>query len=1114
MANLLNQVKGLIQSGDIVEFLKKYPSPVSYLVAKAAPVVNQQYQNFKRSPIGQTNLVGAGPINYKPLKPAVAAVGQALQRFPSTAVNYNPKPNFVGINTGWAPINLSKQATGMIGENIRSYGQTAEKIGTGQKLNVWDYANMSDFVPGIGFGLGGMKQVAREGTEQIAKRAAMGLVDTLHANPARVKGLGVAFEGEVKTFLKELRSAADSKELIQGGKVKEFSSKVKGLVDQAEDLYHSGKIDAAISKSEEALGYIHERADLQHGPEFLRMTKQASDEAVESFKAQGAGKTKLEGLMNESLAQTAFRRRAGLKIEDVYKKTQELVNNLIHPNGTFRNIPPEKKVGIIDYLRTPDRVLKKIGLGAQADGLRAAWETYKIEIPKEVAKITEWANQAPSPESNQKIFDYLDGTLHESVLAPNELKVATEIKAYLKEWADKLRLPEDKRVREYISHIFEKGDIELEFDPEVAKMIADEIPGSVYDPFLQKRKGTEKQYLHDTWRALSAYVKRATRKFNMDPALKAVEEASAKLDLESTKYVQRLTSGINMQPREIDNLLDNFIKSTPVGYRFTARPTAYLSGKVRRWVYRGALGLNVGSAIRNLTQSVNTYSKLGERWTATGAFNFFRRVATGNLDELYQVGVLNDSFIDTRTITPVKRMAEQMDKGLFFFFDWAEKINRGIAYYGAKAKYLSHGVEELQAQKLAKDIVRDTQFTFGAVDTPVVLQSDVSKLLLQFQSFNLKQVEFLGEMLKNKEFLGLLRYSISSLAIVGLLGKTLGYDLKDFIPFSGALTGETKLGQTPPVQVAKGLIGSAVKAPDEYGNVPEGNFFQRLAQNKDITGALPAFIPGGVQARKTIQGLQSYNRGYSQTPAGNVRFPVSQSLSNILKSGVLGQYSTPEARAYFDKDRRPLSEKQSGIVKQSADRLKAYQEIIEKREQNAMIDKAKEVVRKTTQPVNFGDTYIYYDTASGEVKSLDTTFEPSKPELTGNELLDKQLISKFNGEVTKKKNIILDLYEQGQLTDDEAEKQLNDLASLKTKVSSGTKKAKKPKKVTVKKLPAVKLSKILSTKAPTIKIKKTPTLKVSKVKNIYPQTAAVTGIGGIKIAKGKVKLGSQTLGYV
>src|SRR5262249_26172422 len=148
------------------------------------------------------------------------------------------------------------------------------------------------------------------------------------------------------------------------------------------------------------------------------------------------------------------------------------------------------------------------------------------------------------------------------------------------------------------------------------------------------------------------------------------------------------------------------------------------------------------SALRNLSQGVNTYAKLGEKYTAIGYTKLFSPAAR---EELVREGILNNGFIQDRAMSAAKRTMEKLDKGLFVFFDTAEKINRGSAYLGAKAKALRMGKTEAQAIEYAKQLVRDTQFSFGSVDTPVALRSDLAKTLGQFQSYTTKQLEFLGE---------------------------------------------------------------------------------------------------------------------------------------------------------------------------------------------------------------------------------------------------------------------------------------------------------------------------------------------------------------------------------
>lgn len=744
------------------------------------------------------------------------------------------------------------------------------------------------------------------------------------------------------------------------------------------------------------------------------------------------------------------------------------------------DIKVKDKIGIFDYLRTPDRVLQKIGLKRESDLIRKGYESYTKQLPEEINKITEWSKQV-SPEANQRIFRYLDG--QEKLTDSNEIKVAKEIRSYLEDWADRLNLPKEKRISNYITHIFDKDLIQKEFDPDLAKLITNKVAGSVYDPFTQQRLG-KLGYIEDTWRSLDAYVKRAVRKVNMDPALKQVKQASKQLEQGQFDYVKNYIDRINLRPTKMDSIIDNTIKQI-VGYKFGQRPTTVISQNLRQMVYRGTLGLNPGSALKNLTQGANTYAKLGEKHTIKGYIDLVKNMITKS-DELERVGVLKNDFIQDRTINATRKFWEKTDKVLFSFFEFAERINRGSAYYGAKSKGIAEGMNEAQAIEYAKKIVRDTQFTFGSVDTPPILQSDIGKTLLQFQSFNLKQAEFLGEMLKGKDFKGLTRFALANIAMLYTIGQAIGMDWKDAIPFSGVLTGETKLGQTPPVKLAGDLLNAVTGGKDKYGQ--DQDLQDRI---NTIGGDLIPFIPAGVQMKKTIEGLKATNQGYSESKAGRVQYPVGTSTTNKIRAGVFGKYSLPEARQYYDEKRSVLGEKQSNLFKQSTDRFKTYQDILSERQQKAEIDKAKEQMKSTgSDSTNVGNIVLVRQ-SNGNIKEIDMSFQPEKPTLTGNTELDKKLISKFNGQITSKANDIVALYEAGKITQDDAEKQLKALSTLKASTAKGkTIKIKKismpkikiasPKSVKIK-LSKFKISKPKKAKKISFKIKKTPAIKSFKI---------------------------------
>lgn len=112
--------------------------------------------------------------------------------------------------------------------------------------------------------------------------------------------------------------------------------------------------------------------------------------------------------------------------------------------------------------------------------------------------------------------------------------------------------------------------------------------------------------------------------------------------------------------------------------------------------------------------------------------------------------------------------------------------------------------------------------------------------------------------------------------------------------------------------------------------------------------------------------------------------------------------------------------------------------------------------------------------SNGNLKTIDLSFQPTEPKFTGNTELDKQLLSKYKGEITKKKNDIEELYLAGIIPADEAEKQLKALSNIQAKYA----KPKKPKKLTIKILRS-KTPKKINIKVKVPKIPKARKLKLT-----------------------------------
>lgn len=616
---------------------------------------------------------------------------------------------------------------------------------------------------------------------------------------------------------------------------------------------------AKLKKSEREKGTI------------LRQLEKEADDVVRSREnAQRMPKQKDIQTLEEMAAQ-----QSGTVVDNYLDKWASLPSSI-----KIKQTPVQKKIAFYDYIRTPIEVLKKIGLEKQGRLLIQKQDDYMQELPKNIEKITKWIARAPGAEASKRIFQYLDGK--EITLQGEELKVANEIKVWLAEWADRLKLPEDNRIASYITHLFDDQLIQKEFDEDLAKIIEDKIPGEVYNPFLEKRLGA-KGYIQDAWKALDAYVKRATRKVHMDEALEELEIASGTLEKSQFNYVKRFANNVNMRPTELEETFDNAIKQL-IGYKEGQRPTIKILGTARQMVARGAFGLNLGTAMRNLSQGANTYAKLGEKYTVLGYAKLFSKK---NMQEVIDSGVLEVGFIQDRVLSSRKQALQKIDKGLFFFLDMAERANRGAAYLGAKAKAIDMGKTEAEAIRYAKDIVAETQFRFGAVDTPVALNSAILKTLTQFQSYTVKQTEFLANMLKNKEYAGLIRYAGAGLTFVYTIGQLFGMKPEELVPMFRF--------EAPPIFKGPWELGKAVlDTPDKYGQPRD------LAQKaEDVMKPFALFIPASTQAQKTYKGINANIEGGSYTKDGKLQFESGKTTAQKVQNVLFGKYASPEAKAYF-----------------------------------------------------------------------------------------------------------------------------------------------------------------------------------------------------------------------
>jgi len=203
-----------------------------------------------------------------------------------------------------------------------------------------------------------------------------------------------------------------------------------------------------------------------------------------------------------------------------------------------------------------------------------------------------------------------------------------------------------------------------------------------------------------------------------------------------------LRASIALQIQDLRNALNN----------------KHLSGPVANAMYRAMivskLGMNVSHAMLNLTQVINTASKLELRY-----------VKHGLADAIYQ----NKSEINGRSVAAIveesgiKRdvtsteeflgmkpsLLKDVQEGALYLSRKSETFNREVALLGAYRKHTDIGKSHSEAMTFARNIVNETQHTFDRTGTPPILRGSMMRLIAMFQSYTIHQTSFAAEIGNN-----------------------------------------------------------------------------------------------------------------------------------------------------------------------------------------------------------------------------------------------------------------------------------------------------------------------------------------------------------------------------
>jgi len=460
-------------------------------------------------------------------------------------------------------------------------------------------------------------------------------------------------------------------------------------------------------------------------------------------------------------------------------------------------------------------------------------------------------------------------------------------------------------------------------------------PKSKWLSFAQKRLGMDTT--EDAVGGFIDYIKSASYATHIDPNIPKFRGLAEELALktesgESTgklnnfiEFLQDFSNDLSGKTNPIDRTFQKWVP----GGRTTFRAINWLNNRVKANVILGnassslAQIFNVPQGIAN-AGLVNSTKGMGDSLASIFAKN--QPMAKSNfIKERYAYNIYNK--FDTSMLAKTKNFSAWMIGAL-------DEVGTKYIWNSHYRKALADGIPD--GVKYSDDITRKMVAGRGVGEVPLAQKSRVTQLIAPFQLEvgNLWHVmgDFVGEKAFGKLALLFVANHLFNKAAEKIRGSAVSFDpiqamsdalQPDQTPLQrgGRLAGEVlsniPLGQTAAAAYPEyGMKAAGIELPtrkkffgrEDPTRFGGGALFVKGLQDP-LYKVLPAF--GGGQIKKTISGAKLLSKGYSETPSDKIRFLKPESTIGKAKSVLFGEYGTPQAREYFDKNRKPLGEKQT-----------------------------------------------------------------------------------------------------------------------------------------------------------------------------------------------------------
>ncbi len=539
-------------------------------------------------------------------------------------------------------------------------------------------------------------------------------------------------------------------------------------------------------------GFTEEQAELRSLNQILEeqpTMETIVNDAIDEYRAEQAVKPVEEAVPPTVIEPAVAEEIKALLVEETPTTIIEEGGTPISPeepiaSGVEENIPIIQDVGLKEEVRTTRKVYERMGLPLLPRSLQKA-EVRLLE--EKIKKMDENKKALKSVDKKRwsVVFDKVD--LGESIvgLKFEEKQAVGYMRAWANEWADRKNIPPEKRIKNYIPHLFEEEMVAQlkesgEIAPELAFMLEERAKSSIIDPFLKERLGAV-GFIKDPVKAMNAYDAASLRVIYYEPLLKKISLiANDPKQPKSVRnwlkeYSRRLTNEpSNVDQRANTTLLEgaDIIRKLPgIGPWLADRmsqgnPMGMLSQNLASAYYFLWMGYKLTTSIRNLSQHTLILAETGPQYFAEGIGLRFTKEGR---DAANKSSYVWRGRKVARSAATVPGLEDAMLKGkvrsfvdtALFLFNKADEQNVKDAFlagYAEAKDILTKANDNLPADKKVSqeelyeylawrgdEVAADTQYLYTKLNAMAVSRSGLGKVLSVLTTWTSNWLELMAK---------------------------------------------------------------------------------------------------------------------------------------------------------------------------------------------------------------------------------------------------------------------------------------------------------------------------------------------------------------------------------